>query len=339
MDEGYRQSFVPTFRIAMVIVIIGVLLWVLSDIVLLIFAAILLAVLLRGTAQALVRLTGLPVNVALAMVTLTIVASVAGFGVLFGPRFVSEGQQLVGEVYGYVEHLRQHYGHTQWGKMIGHTVSGPGAVNFGPVAPKLLSATFGTVGSFGLLLITGVYLAISPEVYVRGTVRLLPLFYRARGFEILDELGKVLRYWMLGQLVDMIVVGVLSTIGLLLLHVPLPLALGLLAGFLTFVPYLGAILAGIPAVIIASTVNLATILWVIALYFACHMIEGYLVSPFVARRTVQLPPAITLLSISTFAELYGIFGALIATPLTAAVIVLIREIYVRDMLGDNPQLS
>ena len=336
MDEGYRRSVVPTFRTAMVIVIIGVLLWVLSDVVLLLFAAILLAVFLRGTAQAVARLTRLPVNLALAMVTLTIVAGLVGFGILFGPRFVSEGQQLATETYAYVQHLRQHYANTEWGQMIERSVSAHGATNFGPVAPKLLSVTFGTVGGLGLLLATGLYLAISPQVYINGTVYLLPLFYRQRGFIILTELGKVLRYWMLGQLIDMTVVGVLSTTGLLLLHVPLPFALGLLAGFLTFVPYLGAILAGIPAVIIASTVSPATILWVIALYGACHLVEGYLIAPVVARHTVRLPPAITLLSISTFAELYGIFGALIATPLTAAIIVLVREIYVRDMLGDNP---
>jgi predicted PurR-regulated permease PerM len=339
MDEDNRQSFAPTLRIAMVIVVIGVLLWVLSDIVLLLFSAILLAVLLRGGAQALARVTGLAVNIALGLVTLAIVTGVVGFGILFGPRFVSEGQQLVKETYSYVQHLRQHYGHTEWGQVIEHAVSAHGTTNFGPFAPKLLSVTFGTVGGLGLLIATGLYLAISPEVYINGTVLLLPPFYRKRGFAIFAELGKVLRYWMLGQLIDMAVVGILSTAGLFLLHVPLPLALGLLAGFLTFVPYLGAILAGIPAVIVASTVSAATVLWVIALYFVCHIVEGYVVAPVVSRRTVRLPPAITLLSISAFGEVYGLFGALIATPLAAAVIVLIHEIYIRDMLGDSPHLE
>ena len=110
----------------------------------------------------------------------------------------------------------------------------------------------------------------------------------------------------------------------------------MLAEFLTFVPHLGAILAGIPEVIVASTVGPSTILWVVALYCGCHLVEGYLIAPNVTCRMVNLSPAITLLSISILAEFYGILGALIATPLTAAVIVLVHEIYVRDMLGDKP---
>jgi predicted PurR-regulated permease PerM len=336
MDENRAQSSVPILRIALFFVVVGVLLWVLSDIVLLLFAAILLAVFFRNAAKVLARLTHLPVNLALAIVVLIMAAGVVGFAVQFGPRFVSEGQQLIKEVYDYLQYLRRNYGQTEWGRIITNIVSAGGASNFAPVAPKLLTATFGTVGALVLLIVTGLYLAISPGLYINGSVHLLPLPYRPRGFEILMALGKVLLYWMLGQLIDMTVVGVLSTIGLFLLHVPLALALGVLAGFLTFIPYLGAILAGIPAAIVASSVSPATILWVILLYFGCHTIEGYLVAPLVARRTVNLPPAITLLSITAFAELYGIFGALIAAPLTAAVIVLVREVYVRDLLGDNP---
>ena len=289
ISHDLRQSSAPILRVALIVIVGGVLLWALSDIVLLIFAAILLAIFLRSTAETVARLTHLPVNLALATVTLTILVGAAGFSFLFGPRFVGEGQQLALEIYGYAQHLRDVYGQTAWGQIIAHAVSAHSTSNFGPVAPKLLTATFGTVGGLLLLLVTGLYLAISPELYVNGTVRLIPLFYRARAFEILSELGKVLRYWMLGQLIDMIAVGALATLGLFLLHVPLPVALGLLAGFLTFIPYLGAILAGIPAVIVASTVSPSAILWVVALYCGCHLIEGYLIAPIVSCRMVKLP--------------------------------------------------
>jgi predicted PurR-regulated permease PerM len=141
---------------------------------------------------------------------------------------------------------------------------------------------------------------------------------------------------MLGQLIDMAVVGVLSTLGLALLGIPLPLALGVLAGLFTFVPYLGAVLAGIPAVIVASTVGPAAILWVVLLYTGCHVVDGYLVSPLVSRRTVRLPPAVTVLSMAVLGELYGFLGVLIATPLAALVIVLVKELYIRDFLGTSP---
>ncbi|WBO58909.1 AI-2E family transporter [Acidocella sp. MX-AZ03] len=115
--------------------------------------------------------------------------------------------------------------------------------------------TFGTGGGILLLLATTLYLAISPDLYLRGIIRLLPVPRRRRAEDIAFQLCQTLRYWMLGQMVDMGVVGVLSMTGLALLGIPLPLALGVLAGLLTFVPYVGAILAGIPAVIVASTVG------------------------------------------------------------------------------------
>lgn len=323
-----------TLRLALALVAAGVVVWALSDAVLLVFAAILLAVLLRAAARVLSRLTHLPVRLSLAISTLVIVLAGAAFGYTLGPRFVTEGQQLIQEIYGYAGHLRQTYGSTPWARMLENNL-GQGGISIEPLAPKLLTITFGTAGGIFLLVITALYLAISPELYLNGLIRLVPLGRRARAHEILGALGHTLRFWMLGQLIDMAVVGVLATIGLLLLHMPLPIALGVIAGLLTFIPYLGAILAGIPAVIVASTQGASTILWVVLLYTFCHSIEGYVVAPLVTRRTVDLPPAVTVFSMSILGALYGFLGVLVATPLTAAIILLVREIYVRDVLGDR----
>jgi predicted PurR-regulated permease PerM len=315
------------------------LLWALSDVVLLVFAAILLAVLLRGAAQLLVRLVGLPVNLSLAIVVILSLLILSGSAWILGPRFVSEGQQLVKEIYDYVGHMRSRYAHSFWFGALQRMTSGQSGLSIAPLAPKLLTVTFGTTGALVLLIATALYLAVSPRLYLRGAMLLVPPKRRRRAEEILKLLGHVLRYWMLGQLIDMAVVGVLATLGLALLGIPLPLALGALAGLLTFVPYLGAILAGIPAVIVASTVGPASILWVVLLYTGCHMVEGYIVAPLVTRRTVRLPPAVTLLSMVILGELYGFLGILVATPLAAVIILLVRELYVRDVLGTSPENS
>jgi predicted PurR-regulated permease PerM len=322
---------------ALVLVAAVALLWALSDVVLLVFAAILLAVLLRGAAQLLVRLVGLPINLSLAVVVILALLIVAGFAWLFGPRFISEGQQLVKEIYSYVGQMQVRYAHSFWFEALRHLTSGQSGLSIVPLAPKLLTVTFGTAGGLVLLIATALYLAVSPRLYVRGAMLLVPPQRRRRAEEVLKSLGHVLRYWMLGQLIDMAVVGALSTLGLALLGIPLPLALGALAGLLTFVPYLGALVAGIPAVIVASTVGPASILWVVLLYTGCHMVEGYLVAPLVTRRTVRLPPAVTLLSMVILGELYGFLGILVATPLAAAIILLVQELYVRDVLGTSPE--
>jgi predicted PurR-regulated permease PerM len=165
-------------------------------------------------------------------------------------------------------------------------------------------------------------------------VRLFPLSYRARAREVLNEIGCTLQWWLLGQAIDMAVVGVLTGIGLFLLGVPLALALAVLAGLFTFVPYFGPIVSAIPAIIVAATISWSKVLWVIVIYLICHGIEGYVVAPFVQRRTVELPPAVTILSMAVMAALFGALGLMVATPMVAAILVIVREVYVRDILGD-----
>lgn len=316
----------------LLVVVAGLLLWALSDVVLLVFAAVLLAMALRGAAERLAQLTKLPVNLTLAIVVILAVLAVSGFGWLFGPRFVGEGQQLVSEIYSYIGEIEARYAHSFWVQALQRATSGQGSLAIAPLAPKLLTVTFGTAGGLILLLVTALYFAISPRPYLRGAVLLVPPARRPRAEQIFYLMGQALRYWMLGQLIDMAVVGVLSTIGLTLLNIPLALALGVLAGIFTFVPYLGAILAGIPAIIVASTIGRAAILWVVLLYAGCHMVEGYVVGPLIARRTVRLAPALTVLSVAVLGELYGFLGILVATPLTAAIILLVKELYIRDIL-------
>jgi predicted PurR-regulated permease PerM len=148
------------------------------------------------------------------------------------------------------------------------------------------------------------------------------------------DIGMTLRLWSLGQLIDMCVVGVLTGIGLSLLKVPLALALAVLAGLFTFVPYFGAIAAAVPAVLVAFTMGWGVAMWVVAIFLACHGIEGYLVAPIVQRNTADLPPAVTILSMTILGALYGPLGVILGTPVAAAVLVAVREIYVGDVLGD-----
>jgi predicted PurR-regulated permease PerM len=140
---------------------------------------------------------------------------------------------------------------------------------------------------------------------------------------------------MLGRLFSMTMLGVLAALGLWLLRVPLPMALGLLAGIMTFVPYLGSIASAIPSVIIAASIDLMLAAYVIGLYLGVHLVEGYILALLVQRRAVYLPPALTLSAQVIFGVLAGFLGLLFATPLVAAGLVLVRMIYVEDIFGDR----
>jgi predicted PurR-regulated permease PerM len=151
----------------------------------------------------------------------------------------------------------------------------------------------------------------------------------------LADIGDTLRRWALDQLIDMAVVGVLTGIGLILLGVPLAFALAVLAGLFTFVPYFGAIAAAVPAMLVALTVSLRTSLWVAVIFLVCHGIEGYVIAPLVQRNTADLPPALTILSMTILGALLGPLGVILGAPVAAVALVMVREMYVGDVLGEN----
>jgi predicted PurR-regulated permease PerM len=236
--------------------------------------------------------------------------------------------------------LRDTYGGTPWGKMFFQQFSPPQEMQQHLVSNvgTLATSTIGAIATAFILIVTALYFAIAPDLYVGGVVRLFPLRYRPRAHAILRDIGAMLRRWSLGQLIDMCVVGVLTGIGLSMLGVPLALALAVLAGLFTFVPYFGAIAAAIPAALVGFTMGWQTSLWVVLIFLVCHGIDGYLLSPIVQRNTAHLPPALTLLSMTILGTLYGPLGVILGTPVAAALLVAVREFYVADVLGD-PDLA
>ncbi len=313
------------------------LVWLLSDIVLLIFLAVLIAVMLRGAADWAARHTGAPERVMLAVVTLAVAAFLVGFLYVVGPRLVSQSQDLWTQLQQQVTHLRAQYGDTPWGHAIFARLSPSGAVqsHIAVYAGSVATSTLGGLATTFVLIATALYFAISPGLYIDGLVRLFPLPYRPRARDVLLDIGETLQWWSLGQLIDMSVVGVLTGIGLFILGVPLALALAVLAGLFTFVPYFGAIIAAVPAMLVALTVSWQDSLWVLAIFLGCHSIEGYVVSPLVQRRTVDLPPAASILSMTILGTIFGPLGVILGTPFAAALLVTVREVYVADVLGDS----
>jgi predicted PurR-regulated permease PerM len=132
----------------------------------------------------------------------------------------------------------------------------------------------------------------------------------------------------------MTIIGVVTGSGLRLLGVPFPAALGLLAGILTFVPYVGTVISAIPAALLAFTIDARLALYTILLYTGAHTLEGYILVPLVQKRAAHLPPALTLSAQALLSVTIGLVGLALATPLTAAGLVLTRLIYIEGMLGE-----
>lgn len=199
-------------------------------------------------------------------------------------------------------------------------------------AAGILATTAGALGALVFVVFVALYVAGSPDVYRRGALRLVPPRHRARAGEILSSLATTLRRWLLGRLVSMTAVGGATALGLWLIGIPLPLTLGVIAGLLGFVPNFGPLASAVPAVLLAFTVGPSHVLYVAILYVCINLADGYVLTPWLQKRAVALPPALIIVNQVVMGALWGVLGLTLATPLSACLLVLTRELYVKDTL-------
>lgn len=333
------DAFFHLARIAIIAALVLLLLWLVANILLLIFAGILLALLLRGLTEWLHKQSRLPMGWSLAAVVVAILAIVAAVDYFIAPRIGSEFDELFKQIPAGLHRITQHLEQSYWGQSIVDELQpGTGGISAHTVAGRffgIASTTIGIVVAVIVVLFIGLYGAADPGVYLAGAVRLVPLERRARMQEVLHEMAQALRWWLIGRLISMAVIGVMTGLGLWLIGVRLAFTLGLLAGTLSFVPYVGSISSAIPAILIALTQSTTMVLYVIVLYVVVHVAEGYVLVPLMQKKLVHLPPALTLSMQAILGTLLGVLGIALATPLTAAVVVATRMLYIEDVLHDT----
>lgn len=206
-------------------------------------------------------------------------------------------------------------------------------------ATGVLLTTISAVGAAVIILFVGLYVAAQPTLYQRGIRRLVPVAGRHRFDEVLLEVISVLRWWLIGKILSMVLVGVLTTVGLWWLDVPLALTFGLLAAALTFIPNFGPVLSVVPPALLALADDPTRAAYVVALYLAIQTVESYAVTPLIQRRTVSMPPALTITSQIVLGVLVGGIGVVVATPLTAAAMTVVRMLYVEDLLEQDAAIQ
>ena len=182
-----------------------------------------------------------------------------------------------------------------------------------------VSTALGVVTSFVMILVIGIFVAIEPKLYDRGVAWMLPTDRRDGFYDLSNKVGFTLRRLMFGRIIGMVVEGVGTWLMLLAGGVPMAALLGLLTGLLAFVPNIGAIVSGVLMVAVGFSAGTDAGIWAIATYFIVQTVDGYLIVPYVARRTVDLAPALVLGAQLIFGALFGILGLLLADPIVAAV--------------------
>jgi len=302
------------------------------------FAGVLAGVFLDALAACLRRVSSLSRGWSVVAVVVLLALLVALIAWLIGARVTSQLSELSTQLPQSWDEVQQRLDETQWGKwLVNRLPSSPREIErsdlFSQMTSALSTATAFLVG-LAVVLFVGLYLAADPELYVDGIVQLVPLRERDRIRIALHQTGIALRWWLLGQLATMLLVGVTMGVGLWLIGIPLALSLGLLAFILEIIPNIGPVLAAIPALLIAWTESTSHLLLAGLLYVVVHGLESYVAIPLIQQRAVRLPPALSILMITLFGLLGGVIGMFVAAPLTITIIVLVKMLYVRDFLGD-----
>jgi predicted PurR-regulated permease PerM len=312
---------------------------------LLLFTGMLLAVLLNMPSSWLAQHTSLPTHWALfALLAFLAVLIVLGIWWI-APRLSEQVTSLADALGDSINELEQYIAQYGWGDQLLDSVD-PSADFIATIVstqalPRLFtvfSGVFGGVADVLVVLFLGIYLAATPALYVDGFVGLFPHKRRPRLREVLNASGEVLRRWLLTRLMEMLVVGGLTGVGLWVLGIPLAPILGLITGLVVFIPILGTYLAILPAAVVALAQGPTTLLYVLLIYIGAQIIQDYLLAPTLESQIVTIPPVLMLGSQLVFALLGGLLGLAMAVPIAVVIMVWVKLLYIEDVLGDPVEL-
>ncbi|HEX8535189.1 MAG TPA: AI-2E family transporter [Allosphingosinicella sp.] len=287
---------------------------------LLIFAGIVLAAMLDGGARLLGRLLPIGRGWRLAIVTIAGVAFVVWAFVFAGQSIAAQAEALRSLVTAQANRV------LAWGNALGIVQGGAGMDqlsnqlmgSLGRLGSAVSSA-LGAVTSFVMILVIGIFIAIEPRLYERGFAWMLPMRSRDGFYRTASHMGFTLRRLMAGRLIGMAVEGVGTWILLWIGGVPMAALLGILTGLLAFIPNIGAIVSGVLIVLAGFSVSTDAGFWAIGVYVVVQVVDGYLIVPYVARKTVDLAPALVLGAQLLFGALFGLMGLALADPIVAMI--------------------
>jgi predicted PurR-regulated permease PerM len=347
LENEPAQTFSRRVLIAVSIVLLmlalAALVYFAIDVLLLLFGAVLLAIFLHGLANISRRYLRLSEGLSVLLVSVLLVVILALGIWLLAPSVSEQIKNLRAEMPQAAQNVSEFLSGYSWGRLMLENLPNGGEViqkisdsNVISRVGGYFSSTIGLLTNIALMILLAIYLASEPKTYIKGFTKLFPQRNRPRTREILYEIGETLSWWLIGKGASMLLIGVLTWIGLSIIGVPLALTLGLIAGLLSFIPNFGPILSAVPAILLAFIDSPVSALYVLGLYILVQLIESNLATPMIERKTVELPPVLTIVSQLALAILFGAVGLILATPILAVVMVLIQTLYIQDVLGDKP---
>jgi predicted PurR-regulated permease PerM len=340
-----KRAF-STFIAALFTLLLLYFMYSVAEVLLLFFIAILFGVYLAWITDVLQRWLGVPRWVGMLGALLITGLAVTGVGFLIVPALVEQTQELIKSLPSTLAGVEAKLIDLGKRSAVAREILGsldPGQSYTGSFlkgvtgsAKEMVPIVFGGAGfviHFISVLVMGIYLALKPSIYREGFILLAPPVHRELVRDILSDLGRTLRAWIVGQLLAMLTLGIFTWIGLWLLDVPYPLAFGVFTGVVAIVPFFGTLVSTIlPAMFVLSDGGFWQFFWVAMLGVGVHIFEANVVAPMIMERQVHLPPVLSILSVLIMAHLLHLIGLLVAVPVLCTVMVIARRVYVHRVL-------
>ena len=304
--------------IGMTAFVVG-LVW-LAQPLLLIMGGLVLAAMFDGGARLLGRVLPIPRGIRLTIVVLAVFGFMYWTFVFTGSELAAQAASLQAIVEAQIESIGNRIA------AAGFNISAEDVKSFGTQilnsvgrVTAAVSSVVGTVTNMAMMLVLAIFIAAEPRMYERGVAWMLPLAEREHFYVTAAKMGSVLRRLMAGRLLGMAVEGFGTWILLSLGGVPMAALLGVLTGLLAFLPNIGAIVSGALIILVGFSAGFDVGLYAIFVYFVVQMVDGYLIVPMVAKRAVDLAPALVLGAQILFGALFGILGLALADPIIAMI--------------------
>ncbi|GIL11477.1 MAG: hypothetical protein BroJett038_01970 [Chloroflexota bacterium] len=208
----------------------------------------------------------------------------------------------------------------------------------GSVLP-VVGGVASTLLSIIIVIFLSLYLLTDAQVYEEGVIRLFPIGYRGRVRFIIDRIDFNLRLWLQGQLLLMLIVGVASGVGMAVLGLAPAIALGVLAGVFSFVPNFGPLAALVPSLAVGFAQAPDKIFWIVLIIYGTSFLQSQIIAPLIFKESINLPPVLVLVGQIFAAVFFGFLGIMLAVPLISILVIIVQEVYVKDVLGDRSGLA
>jgi predicted PurR-regulated permease PerM len=298
---------------------------------LLILAGALIAIFFHGLSGLLCRKTKWKEGICLTISVVGTLLLLVGLFWLIGAKVQGQIAQLSDTLPKTIENAKAQLSQNPIGKKIVEKASSPGSMKKAQgLAGTFFKSTFGVFGDIYVVLFLGIFFTVSPGIYKKGMVELIPKKGQAKGEDVLNKLGENLKKWLKGKIFSMTVVMILTGIGLSILGVPMWLVLAIIAGILNFIPNFGPLIAMIPAVLVAFMQGPSTAALVAGMFILIQVVESNFITPMVQQKLISIPPALIISAQLLISPLTGGWGLVLATPLMLIIMILVQELYIKE---------